>query len=103
MANQDSQNGRKGGLFRAVAAVWRLYRDPAVPGWAKAGVIALAVLYLVSFIDLVPDVFFPIGFIDDAIIVPLILSLIRWFAPTGRANDPTQTQRKHVDSRRTDR
>ena len=49
-------------------------RHPAAPAWLKLGT-ALIVLYVVSPIDLIPDVLPVIGFVDDLIIVPLA---IRW-------------------------
>jgi uncharacterized membrane protein YkvA (DUF1232 family) len=49
-------------------------RHPAAPTWLKMGT-ALIVLYVVSPIDLVPDVLPVIGVVDDLILVPLA---IRW-------------------------
>jgi uncharacterized membrane protein YkvA (DUF1232 family) len=47
---------------------------PAAPAWLKVGT-ALIVLYVVSPIDLIPDVLPVIGVVDDLIVVPLA---IRW-------------------------
>ncbi|HWJ55617.1 MAG TPA: DUF1232 domain-containing protein, partial [Vicinamibacterales bacterium] len=44
------------------------------PAWLKLGT-ALIVLYVVSPIDLIPDVLPVVGVIDDLIVVPLA---IRW-------------------------
>ena len=54
--------------------LWRALRHPASPGWLKLG-IGLLALYLVSPIDLIPDVLPVIGVIDDLVLVPLA---IRW-------------------------
>jgi len=54
--------------------LWRAVRHPAAPGWLKLGT-ALVVLYVVSPIDLVPDVLPVIGVVDDLVLVPLA---IRW-------------------------
>lgn len=54
--------------------LWAALRHPAAPGWLKAGT-ALVVLYLVSPVDLIPDVLPFIGAIDDIVLVPLA---IRW-------------------------
>ena len=54
--------------------LWRAVRHPAAPGWLKLGT-ALVVLYVVSPIDLVPDVLPVVGVVDDLIVVPLT---IRW-------------------------
>jgi len=54
--------------------LWFALRHPAAPTWLKVGS-ALIVLYVISPIDLIPDVLPVIGFVDDLIIVPLA---IRW-------------------------
>ena len=54
--------------------LWFAVRHPAAPGWLKVGT-ALVVLYVVSPIDLIPDVLPFIGVVDDLVIVPLA---IRW-------------------------
>jgi len=54
--------------------LWFAVRHPAAPGWLKLGT-ALIVVYVVSPIDLVPDVLPVVGFVDDLVIVPLA---IRW-------------------------
>ena len=54
--------------------LWYAVRHPAAPGWLKLGT-ALIVLYVVSPIDLVPDVLPFIGVVDDLVVVPLA---IRW-------------------------
>ena len=62
-------------LFRTDArAVWIALRHPLTPGWFRIGV-ALAALYLVSPIDLVPDFVPFLGVVDDLVLVPLAL---RW-------------------------
>ena len=53
---------------------WFALGDPATPAWFKGGV-ALLVLYLLSPVDLVPDVLPILGAVDDLVIVPLAL---RW-------------------------
>jgi uncharacterized membrane protein YkvA (DUF1232 family) len=54
--------------------LWFALRHPAAPGWLKLGT-ALILLYVVSPIDLIPDVLPVIGVVDDLIVVPLA---IRW-------------------------
>jgi uncharacterized membrane protein YkvA (DUF1232 family) len=54
--------------------LWFAVRHPAAPAWLKLGT-ALIVLYVVSPIDLIPDVLPVIGVVDDLIVVPLA---IRW-------------------------
>jgi len=54
--------------------LWYALSHPQAPGWLKGGAAAL-VLYLVSPLDLIPDVLPVIGVLDDMIIVPMAL---RW-------------------------
>jgi uncharacterized membrane protein YkvA (DUF1232 family) len=54
--------------------VWAALRHPLTPGWFKLAV-GLAALYLVSPVDLVPDVLPLLGLADDLVLVPLAL---RW-------------------------
>ena len=68
------------GLKREIAALWFALRDPATPWYAKAlGV--LVVGYAMSPLDLIPD-FIPIlGYLDDIILLPLGLALLRRLIP----------------------
>ena len=54
--------------------LWFALRHPDAPGWLKWGT-ALIALYLISPIDLIPDVVPVIGLVDDLVLVPLA---IRW-------------------------
>lgn len=54
--------------------LWYALGHPQAPGWLKGGAAAV-VLYLVSPIDLIPDVLPVIGVLDDLVIVPMAL---RW-------------------------
>jgi uncharacterized membrane protein YkvA (DUF1232 family) len=54
--------------------VWRLVGDSSVSWWVRALMAALG-LYLLSPIDLVPDFIPVIGYLDDAIVVVLVLRL----------------------------
>ncbi|RYX95788.1 MAG: DUF1232 domain-containing protein [Comamonadaceae bacterium] len=54
--------------------LWFALRHPQAPGWLKLGT-GMIVLYLLSPIDLIPDVLPVIGVVDDLILVPLA---IRW-------------------------
>ena len=62
-------------LFRGDAReLWFALRHPQAPGWLKIGT-ALIVFYVLSPIDLIPDVLPLIGVVDDIVLVPLA---IRW-------------------------
>ena len=56
-------------------------RDPRVPWYARLMAI-FAVGYLVSPIDLIPDVIPGIGFLDDRLIVPFLFGIARRLIPT---------------------
>ncbi len=53
--------------------LWRALRHPQAPAWLKWGTAGL-VLYLLSPVDLLPDVLPVIGVIDDLVLIPLALS-----------------------------
>jgi uncharacterized membrane protein YkvA (DUF1232 family) len=55
--------------------LWRAFLAPETPIWIK-GLMLLVPAYLLSPIDIIPD-FIPIlGWVDDAIVIPLLVSLI---------------------------
>lgn len=61
--------------------VWHALRHPGTPGWFKLGVAGLLV-YLVSPVDMVPDVLPLVGIVDDLVLVPLAVGfLIRQLPP----------------------
>ncbi len=53
--------------------LWRALRHPLAPGWLKAACAGL-VLYLLSPVDLIPDVIPVLGVMDDLVIVPLAIN-----------------------------
>ena len=62
--------------------LWYALQHPQSPPWLKWGT-AGVVLYLVSPVDLIPDVIPVIGLLDDIILVPLA---IRWLLKNLPAN-----------------
>ena len=69
-------------LFRQEALIlWRAFWHPETPIYLK-GATLFAALYLVSPIDLIPD-FIPFaGWIDDLVLVPLMVSwIVRMLPP----------------------
>lgn len=68
------------GAKRDVIAIYLAARDPRVPWYVKA--LALAVAgYALSPIDLIPDFIPVIGYLDDFIIVPAGIALVRRLIP----------------------
>jgi uncharacterized membrane protein YkvA (DUF1232 family) len=61
-------------LRTEIYALYFAYRDPRVPWYAKAFIIAI-VGYALSPIDLIPDFIPVLGYVDDVIIIPAAISL----------------------------
>ena len=55
--------------------LWRALRHPASPGWLRLGALGI-VLYVLSPIDLIPDVIPVIGLLDDIVLVPLAIRFL---------------------------
>lgn len=72
------------------ARLWFALRHPQAPAWLKGGT-ALVVLYLVSPIDLIPDVLPIIGVVDDMVLVPLAIRFMLRRLPLA--------VREHADQR----
>lgn len=62
-------------LSMTLAQLGRWLRDPSVPGWRKLVGVA-AVAYVVLPADLVPDVVPVLGWLDDAGVVALAMTLL---------------------------
>ncbi len=63
-------------IRRDVLAIWLAARDPRTPWYARALALAVAA-YALSPIDLIPDFVPVLGYLDDAILVPLgILAVV---------------------------
>jgi uncharacterized membrane protein YkvA (DUF1232 family) len=54
--------------------LWVALRHPEAPAWLKLGSAGL-VLYLISPVDLLPDVVPMLGMVDDLVLIPLAM---RW-------------------------
>lgn len=63
-------------------ALWFALRHPQTPGWIKAGLV-LVVAYALSPIDLIPDFIPVIGYLDEAILLPLAVGLLARALPAG--------------------
>lgn len=75
--------------------LWRALRHPDAPFWLKVGT-ALLLLYLVSPIDLLPELTLPfLGLVDDLVLIP---AAIRWMLnrlPARLREDLAATARKN--------
>ena len=92
----DRKNGILSGLRewarrikRDGVMLWFACRDPRTPGWLKAmafGVVA----YALSPIDLVPDFIPVLGYLDDVILLPVLIWLIVRWLPNDVAREGRQ-------------
>ena len=64
------------GIIDQVRLTWALIRDPRVPIWAKA-IPVLALLYVLSPLDFIPDLVVGLGQLDD---LAIVLGGMRLFA-----------------------
>lgn len=71
---------RLGDLFRDALAVVMGLLDSRVPWYAKVSGLA-ALLYVISPVDLVPDVFPVVGWLDDLAVIPLAGYLVSRLIP----------------------
>jgi uncharacterized membrane protein YkvA (DUF1232 family) len=67
-------------------ALWFALRHPRTPGWIKLGLL-LVVAYALSPIDLIPDFIPVIGYLDDALLLPLVVNLLAGALPPGVLDD----------------
>jgi uncharacterized membrane protein YkvA (DUF1232 family) len=89
MTNSSPSSGLRetagflGGLVRQARLAWRLWRDGRVPAWVKLIPVA-GLIYLISPIDLVPDLMFPgLGEVDDIAMLLLALKFFVDLSPPG--------------------
>lgn len=83
--------------MKSITALWPLMRDPKIPFWAKAGIPAIAVAYVISPIDLVPDFLLGVGQIDDIGVILLaatasVAFLQKFFANLEPAPEPARAR-----------
>lgn len=67
-------------LWKDIRLASRLLREPRVPAWVK-GVLPIALLYLVSPIDMLPDVIPGLGQMDDLMVLYAGLRLFLQLVP----------------------
>ena len=66
--------------------LWLALKHPLSPGWLKPAV-ALMVLYVLSPVDLIPDVIPLLGLVDDVVLLPLAIRFILKRLPTRVRED----------------
>lgn len=60
--------------------LWRAFLAPETPVWLKA-LMLLVPGYLLSPLDLIPDFIPVLGWLDDAIVIPLLVALLVRLVP----------------------
>lgn len=79
---------------RELGMLWRAFLAPETPMHLKA-LMLLAPLYLLSPLDVIPD-FIPIaGWLDDAVIVPVLVSWIASLLPRTQSARPSGRRGGH--------
>jgi uncharacterized membrane protein YkvA (DUF1232 family) len=92
MSSADLQDsaGSLGGLIRQLRLAWRLWKVGRVPTWVKLIPVA-GLVYLISPIDLVPDLVFPgLGEVDDVVMLLLALKMFVDFSPPAVVREHLQ-------------
>ncbi len=85
------------GMLTSPRALVRFFRDPKAPKWSK-GFFVFAMIYVVSPIDAVPELFVPLlGFLDDIGFATIALT---WLASTAAKykNQIDEEKIKVIDS-----
>jgi uncharacterized membrane protein YkvA (DUF1232 family) len=100
--------GFVGGLFTQIRLAWRLYKDGRVSGWVKLIPMA-GLLYLLSPVDLLPDLLLPgLGEVDDVVMLLLALKMFVDLSPqsivrehlrdiSGLAKKEPRTSEPYID------
>jgi len=76
------------------------FKDKRTPFYAKFLTLA-AMVYLVSPVDLIPDAFFPAGFLDDLAIVPALFYFVYKALPREVVADAEQKSQNTLQSAKT--
>jgi uncharacterized membrane protein YkvA (DUF1232 family) len=82
-----------GRLNEEIFALWLAYKDPRTPLHAKVFAAAVAG-YALSPIDLIPDPIPVLGYVDDAILLPLGVVLARRMIPDEVLSECRERARK---------
>ncbi|HEY80492.1 MAG TPA: DUF1232 domain-containing protein, partial [Caldilineae bacterium] len=68
-------------LLEHLKLSWKLFRDPSVSALVRYGIPILGLIYLISPVDVIPDVLLGFGQLDDAAVLLLLSQLIVMLAP----------------------
>lgn len=65
-----------------IARLRAIYRDPRTPRYCRA-LLWLALLYAASPLDLIPDFIPVLGYLDDLVVLPLLVGIAWWLLPAA--------------------
>ncbi|UJW84060.1 YkvA family protein [Devosia sp. SL43] len=86
-------------LFRKeVVQLWKAFFAPETPLYLKAATLFTA-FYLVNPIDIIPDVIPFLGWVDDIVLVPLMVSWIVSRLPVKVKADHRERNERTIDGR----
>jgi uncharacterized membrane protein YkvA (DUF1232 family) len=85
------------GIIDEAWLTWKLLMDPRVPMWTKA-VVLLPLIYVLSPIDIIPDVFLGLGQLDD---IGIVLAGMRFFQSLVPENIVAEHRIVHTDDMNT--
>jgi uncharacterized membrane protein YkvA (DUF1232 family) len=89
------------GPFENIRLTWRLLRDPKVAPYAKVLLPILALVYLISPIDLIPDMILGLGQIDDVGVIAILSYFLVSFVRKAGWSTMQQTAPTNPPQRRT--
>jgi uncharacterized membrane protein YkvA (DUF1232 family) len=82
-----------------VLALWFALKHSSVSGWAKA-IAFVAVAYALSPIDLIPDFIPVLGYLDDLIIVPVLVWLALKLVPIDVIEQSREQAAEWINSKK---
>ena len=83
---------------RELAILWRAFMATETPVWLK-GLMLLVPAYLISPIDILPDFIPVLGWLDDLVVIPLLVSWIVSMLPQkadARSSYPRRDQNGRI-------
>lgn len=89
----DNWRKKVGWLKNEITALYLAYRDPRTPWYARLA-LAAVFFYALSPIDLIPDFIPVLGYLDDLIILPLLINLALRLIPEDILADSRRLARE---------
>lgn len=84
-------------LKMEINALVEVYRDPRIP-WYTRALLAVLLAYLLSPVDLIPDFIPVLGYLDDVILIPLLIFLVLKLTPGYVIEEARERARKEISA-----